>query len=124
MAYTIVSSMEFGIVVYTLSVLAFFALLYVSVRDHASNQVGADAWGTSRDHASNQVGADAWGTSRSLEWLTHSPVPFYNFAVLRTSMRVTKWPGGVTTASTMSSPITMKISICPIIPVWPLPSAA
>ena len=58
--------MEFGIVVYTLSVLAFFALLYVSVRDHASNQVGADAW----------------GTSRSLEWLTHSPVPFYNFAVL------------------------------------------
>jgi len=58
--------MELGIAVYMLSVLAFFALLYVSVRDHAKNQVGADAW----------------GTSRSLEWLTHSPVPFYNFAVL------------------------------------------
>ncbi|MHB8317547.1 MAG: cbb3-type cytochrome c oxidase subunit I, partial [Acidithiobacillus ferrivorans] len=58
--------MEFGIAVYMLSVLAFVALLYVSIRDHAKNQVGADAW----------------GTSRSLEWLTHSPVPFYNFAVL------------------------------------------
>jgi len=57
--------MEGGIVVYTLSVFAFFVLLYVSIRDRVKNRVGADAW----------------GTSRSLEWLTHSPVPFYNFAV-------------------------------------------
>jgi cytochrome o ubiquinol oxidase subunit 1 len=34
-----------------------------------------------RDRAKNIVGADAWGTARTLEWLTHSPVPFYNFAV-------------------------------------------
>lgn len=58
--------MEFGIVVYTLSVLAFLMLLYVSIRDRVKNRVGADAW----------------GTSHSLEWIAHSPVPFYNFAVL------------------------------------------
>ncbi len=34
-----------------------------------------------RDREKNRVGADAWGTSRTLEWMTHSPVPFYNFAV-------------------------------------------
>ena len=27
------------------------------------------------------AGQDAWGTGRSLEWLTQTPVPFYNFAV-------------------------------------------
>ena len=35
-----------------------------------------------RDRELNRVGADAWGTSRSLEWLTRSPVPAYNFAVI------------------------------------------
>ncbi len=57
---------EIGIFIYCLSVVAFFVLLYVSIRDRVKNQVGQDAW----------------GTSRSLEWLTHSPVPFYNFAVI------------------------------------------
>lgn len=55
-----------GIGFYLLSVLVFLAMVYVSFRDRASNAVTAD---------------DAWGTSRSLEWLTHTPVPFYNFAV-------------------------------------------
>ena len=38
--------------------------------------------GSFRDRELNRVGRDAWGTSRSLEWLTHSPVPEYNFAVI------------------------------------------
>ncbi len=54
-----------GIVIYVLSAAFLVAQLYVSLRDRAQNRVGADAW----------------GTSRSLEWITHSPVPFYNFAV-------------------------------------------
>ncbi|PKY11590.1 cytochrome o ubiquinol oxidase subunit I [Acidithiobacillus marinus] len=57
---------EVGIAVYVLSVLAFLWLIYVSIRDRAENRVGADAW----------------GTSRSLEWITDSPVPFYNFAMV------------------------------------------
>ena len=56
---------EIGIGIYTLSCYYFAKMLYVSIRDRAKNQVGADPW----------------GTSRTLEWLTHSPVPFYNFAV-------------------------------------------
>jgi cytochrome o ubiquinol oxidase subunit I len=56
---------EIGVGFYTLSCVFFFAMLYVSIRDRAKNVVGADAW----------------GTSRTLEWMTHSPVPFYNFAV-------------------------------------------
>ena len=28
------------------------------------------------------TGPDPWRTARSLEWLTHCPVPFYNFALL------------------------------------------
>jgi cytochrome o ubiquinol oxidase subunit I len=56
---------EIGIGIYTLSCYYFAKMLFVSIRDRAKNQVGADAW----------------GTSRTLEWLTHSPVPFYNFAV-------------------------------------------
>ncbi|HTJ90333.1 MAG TPA: cbb3-type cytochrome c oxidase subunit I [Acidocella sp.] len=56
---------EIGIGIYTLSCYYFAKMLYVSIRDRAKNRVGADAW----------------GTSRTLEWLTHSPVPFYNFAV-------------------------------------------
>ncbi|HUW98254.1 MAG TPA: cbb3-type cytochrome c oxidase subunit I [Acidiferrobacter sp.] len=54
-----------GIVLYVLSAVFLVAQLYVSLRDR--NQ--------------NRVGTDAWGTSRSVEWMTHSPVPFYNFAV-------------------------------------------
>ncbi|MGC9238820.1 MAG: cbb3-type cytochrome c oxidase subunit I [Acidithiobacillus sp.] len=57
---------EFGIAIYVLSVVSFVVLLFVSIRDRAKERVGADAW----------------GTSRSLEWLTDSPVPFYNFAMV------------------------------------------
>ncbi len=57
---------EFGIFVYVLSVFAFLWMIYVSIRDRAQLRVGADAW----------------GTSRSLEWLTDSPVPFYNYAMV------------------------------------------
>ncbi len=57
---------EFGIFVYVLSIVAFVVMLYVSIRDRACQQVGADAW----------------GTSRSLEWITPSPVPFYNYAIV------------------------------------------
>ncbi len=53
-----------GMGFYILAVAFFFMHLYVSLRDRAKNRVGADAW----------------GTSRSLEWMTHSPVPAYNFA--------------------------------------------
>ncbi len=56
---------ELGIGLYTLSVYYFFKMAYVSIRDRAKNRCGADPW----------------GTSRTLEWLTHSPAPFYNFAV-------------------------------------------
>ncbi len=58
---------EVGIFVYVLSVLAFVWMLYVSIRDRSQNRVHS---------------ADAWGTSRSLEWLTDTPVPFYNFAMV------------------------------------------
>jgi len=56
---------EFGIALYCLSVYYFFKMIYVSLRDREKNRCGADPW----------------GTARTLEWLTHSPVPFYNFAV-------------------------------------------
>jgi len=56
---------ELGIGFYCLSVFYFFRMLYVSIRDREKNRCGPDPW----------------GTSRTLEWLTHSPVPFYNFAV-------------------------------------------
>lgn len=56
----------FGIVLYTASVLVFVAMLYVSIRDRHANRV---------------LGPDAWQTGRSLEWATHTPPPFYNFAV-------------------------------------------
>ncbi|WP_419729297.1 cbb3-type cytochrome c oxidase subunit I [Lichenicola sp.] len=35
-----------------------------------------------RDRNINRAGQDPWGTARSLEWITHSPVPDYNFAVI------------------------------------------
>ncbi|MHB1531338.1 cbb3-type cytochrome c oxidase subunit I [Acidithiobacillus sp.] len=55
-----------GMVLYCLAVAFFLAHLYVSLRDRVKNRVGPDAW----------------GTARSLEWMTHSPVPYYNFAFL------------------------------------------
>lgn len=55
-----------GMVLYCLAVAFFLAHLYVSLRDRVKNQVGPDAW----------------GTARSLEWMTHSPVPYYNFAFI------------------------------------------
>lgn len=54
-----------GIGLYAISIVYFVLQLVVSIRDREKNAVGADAW----------------GTSRNLEWATHSPVPFYNFAV-------------------------------------------
>ena len=39
-------------------------------------------WVSIRDRELNKAGRDPWGTSRSLEWMTHSPVPAYNFAVI------------------------------------------
>jgi cytochrome o ubiquinol oxidase subunit 1 len=56
---------ELGIALYCVSVFFFFRMLYVSIRDRAKTMCGADPW----------------GTARTLEWLTHTPVPFYNFAV-------------------------------------------
>ncbi len=56
---------EVGIGFYIVSIYYFVRQLYVSVRDRSAHQVGADAW----------------GSARTLEWLTPSPVPFYNFAV-------------------------------------------
>lgn len=56
---------EFGIGLYTVSVYYFVRQLYVSLRDRNENRVGANAW----------------GTGRTLEWMTASPTPFYNFAV-------------------------------------------
>ena len=57
---------ELGILLYCGAIVAYIYQIYVSVRDRAGNRVDIDAW----------------GTGRSLEWLTHSPVPAYNFAVL------------------------------------------
>jgi cytochrome o ubiquinol oxidase subunit 1 len=56
---------EIGIFLYCASCFYFGKMLYVSIRDRAANMVGADPW----------------HTSRTLEWLTPSPVPYYNFAV-------------------------------------------
>jgi cytochrome o ubiquinol oxidase subunit 1 len=56
---------EAGIGFYLLSCLVFFLMLFVSIRDR---------------HKHTPVD-DPWGNSRTLEWLTRSPVPFYNFAV-------------------------------------------
>ena len=56
---------EVGIFLYCVSCYYFAKMIYVGIRDRAKHTVGADPW----------------GTSRSLEWLTPSPVPFYNFAV-------------------------------------------
>ena len=57
---------ELGIVCYSAAILVYGYQIYVSIRDRALTRVDIDAW----------------GTGRSLEWLTHSPVPAYNFAVI------------------------------------------
>jgi cytochrome o ubiquinol oxidase subunit 1 len=57
---------EVGILFYCISVLYFFKMLYVSIRNRANERHGQDVW----------------KTSRTLEWLTLTPVPFYNFAVI------------------------------------------
>ncbi len=54
---------EAGMLLYCVSIGYFIRMLYVSLRDRVP------------------VPSDPWGTSRTLEFLTHSPVPFYNFAV-------------------------------------------
>jgi cytochrome o ubiquinol oxidase subunit 1 len=54
-----------GIALYFLSVWFFAVMLYVSIRDRHQNMVSGDPW----------------RHSRTLEWMTHDPVPFYNFAV-------------------------------------------
>ncbi len=56
---------EIGIAFYCVSVYYFAKLFFVSIRDREKNRAGANPW----------------GTARTLEWLTHSPVPFYNYAV-------------------------------------------
>ncbi len=54
---------EAGMMLYLVSIFYFLRMLYVSLRDRVP------------------VASDPWGTARTLEFLTHSPVPFYNFAV-------------------------------------------
>jgi cytochrome o ubiquinol oxidase subunit I len=56
---------EIGIGFYGLSVLIFAWMLFVSLRNRNTS-----------------LESDPWGTSRTLEWLTRTPVPFYNFAVI------------------------------------------
>lgn len=56
-----------GIGAYVASVLTFLGMLAMSVRNPART--------ATRER-------DPWRTSRSLEWLTHTPVPAYNFAVV------------------------------------------
>ncbi|MDA8390253.1 MAG: cbb3-type cytochrome c oxidase subunit I [Gammaproteobacteria bacterium] len=55
-----------GMAFYVVALGFFVAHLYVSLRDRMKNRVGADPW----------------GTTRNLEWMTHSPVPAYNFAFI------------------------------------------
>ena len=57
---------EAGIVCYCAAIAVYIYQVVVSIR---------------RRHLT-RVDLDAWGTGRSLEWLTHSPVPAYNFAVI------------------------------------------
>jgi cytochrome o ubiquinol oxidase subunit 1 len=57
---------EIGIFFYCVSVYYFAKMIWVSIRDRARNRAGADCW----------------TTGRTLEWLTRTPVPFYNYAVI------------------------------------------
>jgi cytochrome o ubiquinol oxidase subunit 1 len=56
---------EIGMILYVISLACFALMLVFSIVNRKKNAAGPDAW----------------GTSRTLEWLTPSPVPFYNFAV-------------------------------------------
>jgi cytochrome o ubiquinol oxidase subunit 1 len=55
-----------GIVLYAIAIFFFVAQVVVTLRNREKHCV---------------TGPDPWGTARSLEWATHSPPPFYNFAV-------------------------------------------
>ena len=57
---------EFGIVLDIAALAAYAYHVFVSIRDRQLNRAAQDPW----------------GTSRSLEWMAHSPVPAYNFAVI------------------------------------------
>ncbi len=57
---------EFGIALYCAATAMFVWQIFVSIRDREANHIDIDAW----------------ETTRSLEWMTHSPVPVYNFAVV------------------------------------------
>ena len=57
---------EFGIFIDIAALIAFVWQITVSIRDRNINRASRDPW----------------GTARGLEWLTHSPVPSYNFAVI------------------------------------------
>ncbi|HVM76932.1 MAG TPA: cbb3-type cytochrome c oxidase subunit I [Candidatus Paceibacterota bacterium] len=52
-----------GVCIIALGVVAQVIQVYVSIRDRKQNMVGGDPW-----------------NGRTLEWATHSPVPFYSFA--------------------------------------------
>nr|WP_297369910.1 cbb3-type cytochrome c oxidase subunit I [Acidocella sp.] len=54
---------EVGVLVYLASIFFFVAMLVVSLWQRVP------------------AGESPWGTERGLEWLTRTPVPFYNFAV-------------------------------------------
>ena len=56
---------EIGMLLYVLSLAAFVIMLVVSIAQRKK-------W---------HLPADPWGTARTLEWLTPTPVPFYNYAV-------------------------------------------
>ena len=56
---------EVGMVLYVISLVFFATMLVVSIRNRHKQRLAADPW----------------GTSRTLEWLTPTPVPFYNYAV-------------------------------------------
>ncbi len=60
-------SEEAGIFLFLIAAYYMIKQMYVSIRDRAQHRV---------------TGPDPWRTARSLEWLTHCPVPFYNFALL------------------------------------------
>ncbi|MEJ2646241.1 MAG: cbb3-type cytochrome c oxidase subunit I [Gammaproteobacteria bacterium] len=64
--YPLLVAEQVGIGLFCVAAYYQFKQLYVSIRDRHSNRAEADAW----------------GSTRTLEWMTHSPVPFYNFAVI------------------------------------------
>ncbi|MGN8159091.1 cbb3-type cytochrome c oxidase subunit I [Salinisphaera sp. RV14] len=65
-----------GIGLYVASIFAFLLQIVVSIRDRKKNAV---------------TGTDAWETARSLEWATHCPPPFYNFAATPVVHSIDEW---------------------------------